>query len=119
MSTQTDPPPRGISRDQWDGGLDEQIDKWQVSSMPEVKHYFSMDVSYTVYTCTIHVGMEISKGGKDLSPLCAMLFKGGGGGGDIFQGVPKKKPCMYIHVYNLSGHTVHSIYISIGVHTQN
>ena len=41
VSTQTEPPPRGVS-DLW--GLDEQIDKWQVSTMPEEKHYFSMDV---------------------------------------------------------------------------
>ena len=43
VSTQTEPPPRGVS-DLW--GLDQQIDKWQVSAMPEEKHYFSMDVSY-------------------------------------------------------------------------
>jgi hypothetical protein len=40
VCTQTEPPPRGVS-DLW--GLDEQIDKWQVSAMPEEKHYFSMD----------------------------------------------------------------------------
>jgi hypothetical protein len=40
VSTQTEPPPRGVS-DLW--GLDEEIDKWQVSAMPEEKHYFSMD----------------------------------------------------------------------------
>lgn len=43
VATQTEPPPRGVS-DLW--GLDEQIDKWQVSAMPEEKQYFSMDVSH-------------------------------------------------------------------------
>lgn len=42
IATQTEPPPRGVS-DLW--GLDEEIDKWQVSAMPEEKQYFSMDVS--------------------------------------------------------------------------
>ena len=48
VSTQTETPPRGVS-DLW--GLDEQIDRWQVSAMPEEKHYFSMDVSLYC-TCT-------------------------------------------------------------------
>ena len=43
IATQTEPPPRGVS-DLW--GLDEEIDKWQVSAMPEEKQYFSMDVSW-------------------------------------------------------------------------
>jgi hypothetical protein len=40
ISTQTEPPQRGVG-DNW--SLEEEIDKWQVSAMPEEKHYFSMD----------------------------------------------------------------------------
>ena len=45
ISTQTDPPQRGVG-DNW--SLEEEIDKWQVSAMPEEKHYFSMDVSVAI-----------------------------------------------------------------------
>ena len=52
VSTQTETPPRGVS-DLW--GLDEQIDRWQVSAMPEEKHYFSMDVSLYTHTHTLWI----------------------------------------------------------------